>query len=92
MKSAQEVKRPSTDEADEKLDKSTVDKSIELRLAKVEAALAKLVTLYGTLSDRIDELKIEKSTSILDGFLDDEKLSNRSDIRRRIRTDEEKPN
>merc|ERR1712176_1266623 len=51
-KSVQEVKRPSTDEVDEKLDKSTVDKSIELRLAKVETALAKLVTLSGTLSDR----------------------------------------
>merc|ERR1739838_671124 len=91
-KAVQEVKRPSTDEAEEKRNKPTVDKSIESRLTKVEAALAKLVTLYGTLSDRIDELKVEQSTSILDGFLDDENMSNRPDVRRRIRVDEEKPN
>ena len=91
-KAVHEVKRPSTDEAEEKLDKPIVDRGIESRLAKVEAALAKLVTLYGTLSDRIDELKVEQSTSILDGFLDDENMSNRPDVRRRIRVDEEKPN
>merc|ERR1739838_623312 len=91
-KAVQGVKRPSSDEAEEKLIKPTVEKGIESRLTKVEAALAKLVKLYGTLSNRIDELKVEQSTSILDGFLDDENMSNRPDVRRRIRVDEEKPN